>query len=152
MLFPRRSPPSGTRSRAARRDRGRRRRSIVSSVFLLDARTWNGEVHECAAALRVPDIDAAALRLDDRAADRQAEADAGGAVAADTRAVEAVEDTGALRGRDPRALVAHVDPDKAVSVDALDEDVRSFRRVFRCVRDEIRQHLAGAARIGEHPG
>src|SRR5204862_708817 len=102
-----------------------------------------------AASHRALDADLAALRVHDRAADREPEAEAAGLIADLARAEEPLEEPRLLVSWDARTFVSHGDADVPILRRARDEHFRRFGRVLARVREQIREHLPGAARIGQ---
>src|SRR5262245_29587971 len=87
--------------------------------------------------------DAAAVHLDDRVDDREAEATPRAARLGRLRsAVEALEDVGQLRGVDPDSGVGHDDAGAVAMLPNLDRDAPAAGRELDAVRDEVRDDLA----------
>src|SRR5262249_38270492 len=86
--------------------------------------------------------DAAAVGLDEAAADR--EADSGSAGATGHRAVdaiEAIEDALGVLGRDADAVIADAEGDRAAVGGGVEDDPAGVRRVLDGVLDQVAQHL-----------
>src|SRR5436309_3102087 len=128
-----RSPLAEARSRAARRDRGRRRRRAISrcvSLLREISGLRDGEVYRRTAVGRAVDADLAALRLHDGPADRQPEAEPARFAAHRPRTEEALEEARELVGWDRRAVVVDGDLHEPGVRFGAQLDLGSFRAVL----------------------
>ena len=102
---------------------------------------WNEDAEQRAASriVRVDDVDATPVQLDDAARHRQAEAGA-----ACLRGVERLEDARAFRGRDAGTVIAHGELQAVALRGRGDAHLAAGRRHLKAVVDEVDQHLLDA--------
>src|SRR6266542_5881264 len=140
------------RNQATQRDRGRHRRpraSLGACLLRELSSLRKREVYRSATSHFALDADIAAVRDDDRAADREPKTQAAGLVADFARSEEALEEARLLVERDSRALVRDAHLHEPVATLGRDRHGRRLRRVTAGVRDEVGEDLRGPARVGE---
>ena len=96
------------------------------------------------------DADLAALEVDQRLDDRQAEAGARDAAVAPGRPIEAVEHVLGLLGRHADSRVGDDDPDPGAVRFGADVDPAALRRVQMGIGEEVPDHLTELVGIGQH--
>src|SRR5437879_560602 len=141
------------RSQAAPPGRGRHRRPRASlrACLLRELSSFRKrEVYRSTTPDFTFDTDVSAVSHDDGAADREPEAQAACLVAHLARAEEALEEARLLVGRDARALVDDADLHESVASGGRDGHGRVLGRVTAGVRNEVREYLRRAPRVGEH--
>src|SRR5207237_5020722 len=87
------------------------------------------------------DPDRAGMRLDETLSDPEAESDAAWALAGTRQTDERLEDALVIAHRDARPVVADLEADVAIVARHADRDLRSSRREFRRVLDQVREDL-----------
>src|SRR5436309_3372054 len=91
--------------------------------------------------------DPSAERLDKAAADRQTEAGAGTPAVLGLDTVEFIEDAFEIAGRYSGSLVDDLDLDEFPVPPCTDIDAAAGRRIFRCIVEQIEQHLLEQHRV-----
>ncbi len=96
--------------------------------------------------------DAATMRLNNCAADIQAQASALDRTAAVASALKALKDLGLLAQRDTHALIANTHNHLIACSPAGDSNLRFARRIFDGIVEQILQDLFNALAVGYHRG
>src|SRR6266851_835920 len=97
--------------------------------------------YRAGAVLPAPGLDAAALRLDKAAADRQPQPGAGATAVLRLDAVELIEDPFEIVRRDARSLIDDLNQGEFTVAPRPQVDAAAGRRIFRGVVEQIEQHL-----------